>query len=320
MSEKIAMKPYLQLPDVAKTAALAAILATACTSATNRSPELYDAQRAYQRAEASRAGALAPDRLLTAEQTLERAQRAEPGSDEERQLSYLATRRARIAEVYAEWLNDKNELARAKARAEAEARRQHSQAKKQLDRTQGELAAQRRQTAAMNSTLRERERQLGALESDLERANTERADAEKRAQTALASLKQVALVQAEASETVITLSGAVLFVTGRSELLPIAQEKLDRVAEALKETDRDQQVVIEGHTDSRGVRSKNMLLSLERARAVRDYLAAHGVDTKRMNAVGVGPDRPVANNSTAEGRADNRRVEIHVLEVENQKP
>jgi outer membrane protein OmpA-like peptidoglycan-associated protein len=80
------------------------------------------------------------------------------------------------------------------------------------------------------------------------------------------------------------------------------------VATAL--TDRKENIVVEGHTDSRGSDSYNLDLSERRAQSVRDYLVTRGVSANHCRAVGYGESRPVADNRTAEGRANNRRVEI----------
>ena len=111
---------------------------------------------------------------------------------------------------------------------------------------------------------------------------------------------------------VITLSGQVLFASGQSTLLPAAIVKLNEVAEALIKGNPDANITVEGHTDSQGQRQYNMDLAQKRAEAVRDQLVARGVAADRIKAVGVGPDRPVADNKSAEGRANNRRVEIIV--------
>ena len=67
---------------------------------------------------------------------------------------------------------------------------------------------------------------------------------------------------------------------------------------------------VEGHTDNTGSEATNRALSLGRANSVRDYLLQQGVETARISVVGLGPDQPVADNSTNQGRARNRRVEI----------
>jgi outer membrane protein OmpA-like peptidoglycan-associated protein len=70
--------------------------------------------------------------------------------------------------------------------------------------------------------------------------------------------------------------------------------------------------VVEGHTDSQGSESYNLTLSQNRADAVRAYLVSRGYNANRIEAHGIGKARPVSENGTAEGRANNRRVEIIV--------
>ena len=111
---------------------------------------------------------------------------------------------------------------------------------------------------------------------------------------------------------VITLSGSVLFTSGKSDLLPAAQLKLNDVAKALTEQDPDSKMVVEGHTDSQGAAAFNQELSQERAQSVRDYLVSRGIAGDRITAEGFGPSRSIADNATPEGRANNRRVEIVV--------
>jgi outer membrane protein OmpA-like peptidoglycan-associated protein len=110
---------------------------------------------------------------------------------------------------------------------------------------------------------------------------------------------------------VITLSGAVLFTSGKWDLLEAAQIKLNEVAEALK-TQAGHDIVVEGHTDSQGSSTSNMDLSQKRADVVRDYLVKRGIETGRIRGQGIGQNRPIADNSSPEGRANNRRVEIIV--------
>jgi OOP family OmpA-OmpF porin len=74
----------------------------------------------------------------------------------------------------------------------------------------------------------------------------------------------------------------------------------------------DVKIVVEGHTDSIGSDAYNMKLSRQRAEAVKRYLVGHGTAASRITTEGFGKGQPVASNATAEGRAQNRRVEIHV--------
>ena len=124
-------------------------------------------------------------------------------------------------------------------------------------------------------------------------------------------MQKIASVEEEKRGVVITLSGAVLFATGKYELLPIARTNLDQVAKAIGDQGY-KKIIVEGHTDSRGSAQMNETLSLKRAESVRTYLVSRGIDSSKITAVGIGEVRPVAPNSTAEGRANNRRVELIV--------
>jgi outer membrane protein OmpA-like peptidoglycan-associated protein len=91
--------------------------------------------------------------------------------------------------------------------------------------------------------------------------------------------------------------------------------KLDDVAKALSEEDPNSKMVVEGHTDSQGQPSFNQDLSQKRADAVRTYLVSRGISSDRITAQGYGLARPIADNASPEGRANNRRVEIVVQPV-----
>ena len=103
------------------------------------------------------------------------------------------------------------------------------------------------------------------------------------------------------------------FRTGRSDLTPSSYMVLDEVAASLV-ANPTVRIEIGGHTDATGARATNLRLSLGRAMAVRAYLVAKRVSPDRLGARGYGPDRPVADNRTVEGRAQNRRVELNLLE------
>jgi OOP family OmpA-OmpF porin len=112
----------------------------------------------------------------------------------------------------------------------------------------------------------------------------------------------------EPETSVVVLEG-VNFETGSATLTPGARDVLDRVAQSLL-GNPDVRVEVGGHTDSTGSRELNLSLSGQRAEAVAAYLALRGVPSARMVARGYGPDRPIAGNDTASGRAMNRRVEL----------
>ena len=259
--------------------------ATACGAAAPI-PELIEARTAYEAAKAGPAADLAPARLEEARQALEQAEAAfekDKKGESARVTAYIATRRAEIATVRGQEKSHKEELKRLKAEYD-------ELEKKRLTMTQEELAATKE-----------------ALDKEL----TARKSAEARLTAAVASLKEMAQVKEEARGVVITLSGAVLFSTGKHQLLPIAKEKLDDVADALS-AQGYKKLVVEGHTDSQGSENANADLSLKRAEAVREHLIGHGIDKAKIEAKGLGESRPVVSNDTPEGRANNRRVEIVV--------
>jgi len=91
-----------------------------------------------------------------------------------------------------------------------------------------------------------------------------------------------------------------------------ARPVLDEAVRTLKQAG-DIHVAVEGFTDSRGTEEYNQGLSIRRAQAVADYLVAHGIARNRLQVDGYGETRPVATNDTADGRAQNRRVELMVI-------
>jgi iron complex outermembrane receptor protein len=101
----------------------------------------------------------------------------------------------------------------------------------------------------------------------------------------------------------------VLFATGSAKLLESSHKALDEVATVMAEN-KDVKLDISGHTDNTGKADKNQALSDSRANAVMQYLVTKGVDASRMSAKGYGQTQPVADNKTAAGRQQNRRVEL----------
>jgi outer membrane protein OmpA-like peptidoglycan-associated protein len=248
--------------------------------------ELLEARSAYDAASKGPAAQLAPAQLDTAKQALAKAEQSFVDDGDKpvtKDLAYVAGRRA--------------ELATAEAVRE-QADRQRNGMDKDFKNTEYDALVATKSEAAK-------------AEADLQKEKQLHAEAEKKLGLAMASLAEIAKVKEESRGVVITLSGSVLFATGKSTLLPMAQENLSEVAKAL--TDQGyQSLLVEGHTDAQGSADKNQVLSQERAEAVRSYLISQGVPSDKIRAQGIGSSRPVADNSTAEGRANNRRVEIVV--------
>jgi OOP family OmpA-OmpF porin len=105
---------------------------------------------------------------------------------------------------------------------------------------------------------------------------------------------------------------SVNFKSGSAELLPSSYEALDEVASSLRAYP-DVRIEIRGYADSSGPDELNLKLTQERAHAVAEYLVKAGIDPSRLVARGYGEADPIASNDTTEGRAMNRRVELHRL-------
>lgn len=261
-------------------AAVGALYLVSSGCAHTAPKELVNARAAYQKANTGLARTENPAQLHAAHKSLELAEATfeeEGDSTRTRDRAYVAMRKAQLAEVQASISDTENRLAT-------------------LEQGQAQQQAE----------------ELARLRGDVKASEQARAEAERRAEQTAAELERVATVKQEERGMVITVSGSVLFASGKSELLPSARAKLADVATALKNQSPDTGIVVEGHTDSRGREDFNLELSTKRAEAVREYLASHGVAPDRIRAEGLGFSRPVADNKTAEGRANNRRVEIVV--------
>ena len=263
--------------------------------------DLVTARASYVRASQGVAASLDPADLHTADESLKLAEQSftrDGDTEGTRNLAYVADRRAKVAE----------------------ARGTAIQSGQQQQQTLGQMHdAETTQLAATSAQLGRANKQITAQGQDIQNQSQSlaverqrRDEAEKRAAKAVADLAAFASVKQETRGMVITLSGSVLFVSNKSDLLPGAQLKLDNVAEALATQDSESKIVVEGHTDSQGGAPYNQELSQRRAQTVRDYLVTKGIASDRVTSQGFGLTRPIADNASAEGRANNRRVEIVV--------
>jgi outer membrane protein OmpA-like peptidoglycan-associated protein len=109
----------------------------------------------------------------------------------------------------------------------------------------------------------------------------------------------------------VTFDSGILFSTGKSDLSSESKAALTDFANSLKSTP-ETDVTITGHTDNTGSRTINDRLSFERAQSVSKYITQLGIDENRTTENGVAFDEPIADNSTAEGRRQNRRVEVFI--------
>jgi len=262
---------------------LVGLLGIAGCSTAMPSPELVNARQAYERARTSQAAQAAPDALVSAKTSLDKAEEAfseDAGSMEERSLAYVSERRS--------------------MRAVAEGNERIAKQVKQ---------AADQQYVALQSEMRQ------DAEKQLEQASGTVAEMEQRnaaADSAIQSLARLAQVKEDPRGIVVTISGGTLFATGSSKIMPAAHERLNEVAKALQQQGQGRSITIEGHTDSRGAEEMNQKLSQERADAVRNYLTKQGVESSLISSQGLGEANPIASNDTSDGRAANRRVEIVV--------
>jgi outer membrane protein OmpA-like peptidoglycan-associated protein len=109
----------------------------------------------------------------------------------------------------------------------------------------------------------------------------------------------------------LSMPGSITFVTGSAELTPAVLPVLDSVGEVLLENDQTA-INVAGYSDNTGGAAYNQALSERRAHSVSSYLATRGIAQKRLLTVGFGESNPMASNDTADGRQQNRRVQLTV--------
>lgn len=290
-------------------------LITGC--ATAAPSMLVDAREAYATSTKGLAGKLSPTELYDAKKVLDKANiEFETRGDtlECRDLAYVAQRKVQLADVKATTEQDRQSIAAAYKAGVVARDDQAASSQAALSSTRAQLNNERRDNVASTNDLLAandaKSKELASTNAQLESEKLARQSAEAKLAGAMKDLASIAAVKEEARGVVITLSGSVLFASGKYALLNTAMTKLDQVAEALKAQDSTKRMVVEGHTDSMGSDSTNQPLSLNRANAVRNYLVSRGVPAEKISAVGMGSTKGVTDNKTAENRANNRRVEI----------
>jgi outer membrane protein OmpA-like peptidoglycan-associated protein len=217
--------------------------------------------------------------------------------DEERLTTDEAARRAEQ-----ERLDRMTDEERRRAQAEAEEARLRAE-REAAARREAEAEAARARQAAEAAT------------AEAEAARQRAREAEERLYQSLLDLDRLmtnvtAIRETERGLTVVLGQG--LFAVGQSDLSPRARDEVGRIAAVLAQYPQHN-ISVEGHTDSTGSLATNQRLSEQRANAVRAALVAHGIDPARVHVVGHGPSLPIADNATAAGRAQNRRVEMVIL-------
>jgi outer membrane protein OmpA-like peptidoglycan-associated protein len=241
---------------------------------------LEQARTAYAQAEQTPAVvANAPVPLQEANQALRRAERVWADDHDVAEVQHLATLATQRVEI---------------ARAAAE---------KKVAEAQIQQATEERDQVLLNARTRE-----------AQSAQQKAVQATQQAQAATTQVQQLqqelAALQAKQTDRGLVLTlGDVLFETGKATLRPGALRNLYPLVTFLQKYP-ERRVVIEGHTDSVGSDAYNLDLSQRRAESVRDFLLQNGVNAAQMSTHGYGKASPVASNDTAEGRQQNRRVEL----------
>jgi outer membrane protein OmpA-like peptidoglycan-associated protein len=286
-------------------AALAAVLLSACASAPVE-PDGAAALRARltQLQSDPQLGSRAPLAMEQANVAVTAAEKPEPDKVVSAHLIFMADRKISIARAEAESklaVDQRKGLAEQREAMRLQARTDEADtANRRASMAQANAADQKQMADAANS-----------------RADVAQANADDQAQQAAAARaaadelqKQIDGLQAKVTDRGLVLTlGDVLFASGNANLNSAGDPHLGRLAVFLNKY-MDRTALIEGHTDSIGGEDYNLGLSQRRADAVKSFLVNQGVDSGRLSASGKGKGSPVADNSTATGRQQNRRVEV----------
>lgn len=273
------------LPVIALT--IAAAVTAACSTTPKNSPAIDQARARIDNVAADPlAREAASSSLAAAEQDLKRAEQALKDREPLRVVDHYAYLANRNAEIAAEQVGER------RARVAVE--------QGQADRDRVLLEARTREAERARA---EAERAKAAADAARNEALSASADAEK-------LRNELSALQAKQTDRGMVLTlGDVLFDTARSELKPGAMATVERLADFMRERP-NYQLLVEGHTDSRGEEQYNLTLSEKRADAVRSALVSRGIAGERVRVKALGESYPVADNESAAGRQQNRRVEV----------
>ena len=258
--------------------------------------DLVQARYALDIARGAKSDKFAPKEFTQAEQLLAKAEEAQ--ASRKYRIRKTAPRLSRDAVQMAEDARRQGVLGQQTAEAAAN----RDAAAQEARRAAEEKARLEANVAAEESARRERETAARA-------AAEAAAAAQQKARADLTERLNRALPTRETDRGIVAEIAGVQFATGAATLSNVAREGLARFA-GIVGVYPTLRFKVEGHTDSTGSYEKNRTLSLQRALTVRDYLIAQGVPASTIDVEGLGPDRPVADNATNDGRARNRRVEI----------
>lgn len=286
------------------TAILIGGLLAACSTLPERIPEVEQARLDVQAADRHpMVERVAGSELIEAKAALDKADAEIRDNGDLQDVKHYAYVASRHAEIAMERIREQEALEQIE---DSEAER--TKALLQAREAEVEKAAALAEEKARLAEAKELEAKLAE-----ERAESAAAEA--------AELRElIEELQAEKTERGLVLTlGDVLFDVDGAELKPGAMSTIDRLAQFLSEND-NYALIIEGHTDSTGEADYNAALSARRADAVRSALMSRGIDGARLRSRGLGEAYPVASNDTAEGRQQNRRVEVIVSDADGEFP
>lgn len=318
--EKVNANYYL-LPRGAYTETGGAHTVTNPITRNEHTPlELYEAENAVRIAQAAAAEKYAPQIMSQAEQDLHNATDMDRGKHRDEKMEITNAREA------VERAEDARLTALRKQAAEQQAATVAAKNEAEQAAAQSKAQAEQAQVQAQQAQLQTEQAEAAKAQADAARARAEADAAEARARAAeanrsAASAMQVreklrdqlntVLATSESARGLIVNMSDVLFDTGKYTLKPSTKISLAKVAGILLAYP-GLKVQVEGYTDSVGGDEYNQKLSENRASTVKDFLVSQGVSASNITSQGFGKTDPVADNSTAEGRAQNRRVNLVV--------
>jgi outer membrane protein OmpA-like peptidoglycan-associated protein len=288
--------------------------------------DMYQARNAVLVAEMSGASQYAGDIFKKAQASLEMAENALSAKSPAKDISTHARQAVQFSEdarALAAKRQEEERIAKekadaaAKAKAEAEAKAA-TEAQRQAElvaareaQMKAEAEAARLKAQAEQDALRTKE-ELAKEAAERARQEAQRAEREKQALRAslLEQFNRILSTRDTPRGLVVTMAD-VLFDTGKYDLRPEARERLARLS-GIVLAHPGLNLEVEGHTDSTGGDELNQKLSEQRAGTTREYLIQQGLSESNITAKGFGKTTPVADNSTSQGRQQNRRVELIV--------
>lgn len=320
---------------------------------SSKSLDLMQANKAYELARRSQAESYAPKVLHQAlialgqartlasrtKSRLDYSRRSISLSGEAIQMSLRRQEAEKLKQQIAERRQEMKELELRAQQAEdksaaalsslEEARQQQEMAQMSVEKTKVALELATRQKAAVETQKEVLEQQKTELEAEKEAVLKQKADIlasldglrqerDQLSQRLEGALSKVAETRDSARGLIVSLPD-ILFDLNEASLKPDTKIVIAKLAGVLLMMP-ELQLRVEGHTDSTGSDAYNLELSKKRAEAVSSFLQAQGIDASRLQAEGYGKSQPVADNTTAEGRRKNRRVEVVIAREASKAP